>query len=329
MKNNSLPSTQGVYKITNTVNAKFYIGSTNNLKRRYYSHYCSLRGGYHANEYLQNSFNKYGEQAFTFEILEIVNETKTLDEVRDIEQKYLDKVEDWDLCFNARKIATYCNPSPLTEQTKLRMSESMKGDRNPNYGKPRPQELKELLHVTHRVSGAGITKKPYGTYEVRINNIGKNIYLGCYQTKEEALEIRLLAEEYYWHKNESLAEFFAELTKKKQLPVGVQYVSRLGSFIAQIKVDKKTVHLGSYKTIKEAVERRDLGQKYYWEKDLSLEPLFIKKPTKMPKGISKNGNNFSPYVQENKKRKYLGCFKTMELAVQARENYIKNLPQTS
>lgn len=324
MKNNSLPSTQGVYKITNIVNLKFYIGSTNNLKRRYHCHYCSLRGGYHTNEYLQNSFNKYGEDSFVFEILECVDESKSLDEVRDVEQLYLDKVADWSSCFNSRKTAQYLNPSPLSLETRLKMSESRKGDKNPNYGKERPQELKELLHVIHRVSGAGISEKDCGTYEVQISNIGKTVYLGRYKTREEALEIRLLAEEYYWHNNESLTQFFAELTKKKELPVGVQYVKRMDRFVAQIKVDKKTIHLGSYKTLEEAIKRRGLGQKYYWEKDLSLEYLFIKKPTKMPKGIAKNGNNFSAYVQENKKRKYLGCYKTIELALQARENYKKS-----
>jgi group I intron endonuclease len=327
MKNNSLPSTQGVYRITNIVNSKFYIGSTNNLKRRYHCHRCSLKGNYHTNEYLQNSFNKYGEESFIFEILECVDESKSLDEVRDVEQLYLDKVEDWDLCFNARKTANYCNPSPLTEETKLRMSEARKGDKNPNYGKERPQELKELLHKTYRVSGSGIIKKPCGTYEVRINNIGENIYLGCYKTKEEGLEIRLLAEEYYWHKNEFLAEFFIELTKKKELPVGVQYIDRLNKFAAQIKVGKKTLHLGTFKTPEEALERRLLGEGYYWKNDKSLEALFVKPTPKLPKGIGQNGKRFSPYIQENKKRKYLGCYETVELALQARENYIKSSSQ--
>lgn len=52
----------GVYKISNKINGKVYIGSSCNLKRRKYSHFSKLRKGLHNNRYLQNSWNKYGEE---------------------------------------------------------------------------------------------------------------------------------------------------------------------------------------------------------------------------------------------------------------------------
>ena len=71
-------SFQGIYCIKNTVNGKRYIGSTKNLYIRYKHHMSDLRNGTHINKYLQNSFNKYGESAFIFEIICDCDEEDTL-----------------------------------------------------------------------------------------------------------------------------------------------------------------------------------------------------------------------------------------------------------
>jgi len=62
----------GVYQIRNTTNEKIYIGSSagrDGLPRRWIDHRKELRGSYHKNQYLQNAWNKYGEDTFIFEIL--------------------------------------------------------------------------------------------------------------------------------------------------------------------------------------------------------------------------------------------------------------------
>lgn len=61
----------GIYKITNTVNGKIYIGQSINLNKRIMGHKSVLSKGKHQNSYLQHSFNKYGKDCFTFEIIEI------------------------------------------------------------------------------------------------------------------------------------------------------------------------------------------------------------------------------------------------------------------
>lgn len=60
----------GIYKITNTVNMKLYIGKSNNVKQRIRSHRWDLKYNKHHNPYLQKSWNKYGEDKFLFEIIE-------------------------------------------------------------------------------------------------------------------------------------------------------------------------------------------------------------------------------------------------------------------
>lgn len=59
----------GVYKITNIKNSKFYIGSTNNLKRREKQHFSLLKNNKNHCKILQRAYNKYGEEAFIFETL--------------------------------------------------------------------------------------------------------------------------------------------------------------------------------------------------------------------------------------------------------------------
>jgi group I intron endonuclease len=61
---------RGIYKIINVINNKFYVGSAVDLKRRKTRHFCELRNNKHNNRYLQASWNKHGEQAFVFVIVE-------------------------------------------------------------------------------------------------------------------------------------------------------------------------------------------------------------------------------------------------------------------
>lgn len=59
----------GIYKITNKVNNKIYIGSAVNFKRRRSEHFSDLKHNNHSNQHLQNAYNKYGEKNFEFSIL--------------------------------------------------------------------------------------------------------------------------------------------------------------------------------------------------------------------------------------------------------------------
>lgn len=63
-------SVSGIYKILNTKNGKKYIGSAVDITVRWSGHLWFLQNGSHHNRYLQNAWNKYGEGAFVFSILE-------------------------------------------------------------------------------------------------------------------------------------------------------------------------------------------------------------------------------------------------------------------
>ena len=68
----------GIYKITNILNDKFYIGSSVNLYGRNRSHYNSLKHGTHSNQKLQFAANKYGLDNFYFEVICLISESNLL-----------------------------------------------------------------------------------------------------------------------------------------------------------------------------------------------------------------------------------------------------------
>lgn len=61
-----------IYKISNVVNRKFYIGSTYDFGYRKKAHLRQLKRGSHHCAHLQYSWNKYGSENFVFEVVEIL-----------------------------------------------------------------------------------------------------------------------------------------------------------------------------------------------------------------------------------------------------------------
>jgi group I intron endonuclease len=145
----------GVYKITNIVNDKCYIGSSKNIKKRWYEHKRRLRKGIHHSQYLQKSFNKYGENNFVFEMLDYCEP----DELLVIEQQYFDEIKPEYIIL---KIAGRVDGYRHTEETKARLREISKNQkRKPcsdetkikiseaNKGKIFTDEHKEKLSKAH------------------------------------------------------------------------------------------------------------------------------------------------------------------------------------
>ena len=59
----------GIYTITHTASGRQYVGSSNNVPYRWRKHKAALRSAKHHSAYLQRLWDKYGEDAFTFELV--------------------------------------------------------------------------------------------------------------------------------------------------------------------------------------------------------------------------------------------------------------------
>ncbi len=74
LKNNEeIKDKSGIYSIRNTENKRLYVGRAKNIHRRWQSHIRELENDKHRNTELQGDFNKYGTDAFQFDVLEFTD----------------------------------------------------------------------------------------------------------------------------------------------------------------------------------------------------------------------------------------------------------------
>ena len=116
----------GIYKIVNTTNGKYYVGSSCNIKQRWDDHKIRLQHNRHSNEHLQNSWNKYGKEQFTLVIVEDVSRENLLL----IEQKYLDIAKNNDICYNIKFVA---EGGGCSEEGRLKIIEANRRRKGSNH----------------------------------------------------------------------------------------------------------------------------------------------------------------------------------------------------
>lgn len=110
-----------VYKISNDIDGKFYIGSTNNLIKRYYTHINHIRTNKNTCVKLIRAVIKHGEDNFKFEI---VCECP-VDKILETEQEYIDILQPH---YNIAKIAGSNLGIKRTEEVKQKKSVSQKNN---------------------------------------------------------------------------------------------------------------------------------------------------------------------------------------------------------
>ena len=87
----------GVFQITNTANGKILIGKGMNGKGKLNSHQAQLKMGVHRNKGLQQDWNHYGAEQFTFEVLDYLefrddSPQKQQKDLAALEELWLDKL---------------------------------------------------------------------------------------------------------------------------------------------------------------------------------------------------------------------------------------------
>lgn len=202
-----------LYRITNCVNGKIYIGQTIQPDKRWYQHKVSAVKPVMI---ISHAIKKYGNDAFEFEVIaackscEDANHTETF-----LVQQYdclvpkgynvapggmnAPKTEEWKQKLRdhwadpeyKEKVSAAISKANLgrehTEQSKQNMSKAKSGSGNPNFGTKRPEETKRkiadsLLGVPHteerrkNLSLSKIKTTPEQEGEIRVKfMLGRNL----------------------------------------------------------------------------------------------------------------------------------------------------------
>lgn len=135
----------GIYKIVNKIDGKYYVGSSCDIQRRWKTHIYYLTRNRHINDYLQNAWNKYGNNSFELLIVELSDKEKNFL----VEQKYLDIAKtEQDKCYNLnfeskggcisdyaiQKMKSFKVDYFKKIENRKKLSEQYRGNKNPNYG---------------------------------------------------------------------------------------------------------------------------------------------------------------------------------------------------
>lgn len=225
-----------VYKITNDVNGKYYVGSTIDPKSRMTHHFASLRNGTHHSIHLQRAFNKYGEEHFHFEIIETCDADKRLER----EQYYLDQIDfSGEECYNESPIATNC----VLSGEKNGMW-GKRGKDNPNYGRRNSEEVKKKISES--------AKKVVKTKEWR-ENLSKS-------KKELYASGKLVS----WNKGKHpVTDEQKEILRKQHSMPVICYDLETGEYVKTYNSGKEAVEDLGYQSI-HAICRKKLKSKRFY-----------------------------------------------------------------
>lgn len=177
----------GIYKIVNDVNGKIYIGQSININARWKDHVNSLRRGVSRCTLLQRAWNKYGEEHFYFEILELCSE----DMLDAVEIKYINLYNSCNVNVGyniesggnqqkhladetKRKIGDANRGRRHSDESKKKMSESRAGEKNGMYGKSHSEESKKKMSDAKK-GKPGHPRTDYQKECARLANLGKYV----------------------------------------------------------------------------------------------------------------------------------------------------------
>lgn len=165
--NDWYPKGAGVYAIICTKNNRIYIGSSVHMDERLSRHFTMLRGCKHENPILQNHYNKYGENSLFCVMLERTKESERLAREQFWIDKYTSSGRLMNIQHVASRPPSFNELPPKTQErvrAKLKKHTGRKpsarllavlharvGANNPNFGKKLPQD--RVKRMSERMRG--------------------------------------------------------------------------------------------------------------------------------------------------------------------------------
>jgi group I intron endonuclease len=160
--------TIGVYKISNSLSGRYYIGYSTNIGRRFTTHRRKLKQNCHDNIFLQRAYNLDGEDKFKYDIIHVCD---TEVEAKEIELQYLTDLSIRDKLYNLNynnsggdllsnhpekyAIREKINKSCKETLNKLTSEERKQkygkvGEKNGMYGKTHTDEVRNLISEVNK-----------------------------------------------------------------------------------------------------------------------------------------------------------------------------------
>jgi hypothetical protein len=115
----------GIYRIRCLANGKVYIGSAVKIAKRWRDHIQVLVNNQHHSSHLQRAWNKYGPEAFAFEVIEWVEVARLIER----EQAHIDAVQAARRShgFNSNPTAGSRLGATLCEESRRKIGEASRG----------------------------------------------------------------------------------------------------------------------------------------------------------------------------------------------------------
>ena len=134
--------TSGIYQIRNLTNGKRYIGQSSNVFKRWMDGKSALIRGNFNNIHLQRSWDKYGEENFSFEVLFWCN-ISMLTMFEQLSFNFLDTKYG---CYNeAPFLDVPFRGKKHSDLTRLRLSKMQKGQKRSPRSESTKQKIREKL----------------------------------------------------------------------------------------------------------------------------------------------------------------------------------------
>lgn len=143
-----------IYQIVIAGGSRTYIGSAHRLPYRKASHLSMLRKGTHHCRALQNAFDKYGFEAITWVVLEMVDDRSMLIER---EQTWLDHFAG--KLYNKSPTAASRLGATMSDEARAKISASLKGNQY-RKGKPFSVDERAMIGAAVKAAYANGSKKP-------------------------------------------------------------------------------------------------------------------------------------------------------------------------
>ena len=132
-----------IYKITNLVNGKCYIGQTRQKPERRFSDHISRN----YDSLIHKAIEKYGEENFSFEV---IDSAETQKELNQKEIKWAEFYDSYAINGHGYNLRT-CGGGDyrFTPETIEKFRERSSGENNPMYGKSHSEQAKERMRASH------------------------------------------------------------------------------------------------------------------------------------------------------------------------------------